>query len=53
MKYNESVRKATRTSGGKGNDKDNKLEGSQCFKAKAPKLGKAAPVAWTFSRDSK
>jgi len=53
MIYNESVRKATRTSGGKGNDKDNKLEGSQCFKAKTPKTVKAAPVAWTFSRNSK
>ena len=53
MKYNESVRKATRTSGGKSSDKCNKLEGSQTFKAKTPKTVKAAPVAWTFSRNSK
>lgn len=51
MKYNVDVRKATRTSGGKGDDSCNKLE--KPFTAKAPRTEKATPVAWTFSRKNK
>ena len=52
MKYNVDVRKATRSSGGKSSDADNKLTGVGATCYGKPNAETPAKAGWKFSKGS-